>query len=206
MNGVRRLLGAATGSSSSQPATLNLKDNSKQQPLISPSIFSPSSGPSWPPGASALPGDGPISVTPALVIKKEKPQPPIPSETRTGRDSNENSVLSRGRSSTSAASSSGKPNSNRPGSPATRPSSSPYIGPSRLLTRKSVPKVDTEVDWKPDWKQSSTLLNTRDELLVSLLASEAMVESREYEILTSEDVEELKKARKDNVFRLCLCI
>ena len=206
MNGVRRLLGAATGSSSSQSAGLNLKDNSKQQPLISPPIFSPSSGPSWPPGASALPGDRPTSVTPALVIKKEKPQPPIPFQTHTGRSSNENQVLSRGRSSTSAASSSGQPNGDRPGSPATRPSSSPYIGPSRLLTRKSVPKVDTEVDWKPDWKQSSTLLNTRDELLVSLLASEAMVESREYEILTSEDVEELKKARRDNVFHLCLCI
>ena len=194
MNGVRRLLGAATGASSSQPAALNLPDNSKQLPLVSPSLFSAGAGPSWPPG------DSPIEVTPALVIKKEKPQPPI------RRGSNESQLHSRGRSSASAASSSRKTNGNRPGSPATTPSSSPYIGPSRLSTRKSVPKVDTEVDWKPDWKRSSTLLNTRDELLISLLASEAMVESREYEILSSEEVEELKKARKDNVLRLCLCI
>jgi hypothetical protein len=60
-----------------------------------------------------------------------------------------------------------------------------------------VPKVDTEVDLRPDWKRSSTLLNTRDELIISLLASEAMVDSREYDILTSEEVEELKKARRD---------
>ncbi|KAF8338585.1 hypothetical protein F5887DRAFT_1273072 [Amanita rubescens] len=49
---------------------------------------------------------------------------------------------------------------------------------SRLLSRKSVPKV---VDLRPDWKRSSTLLNTRDELIISLL-----VDSREYDILTSE--------------------
>ncbi len=60
-----------------------------------------------------------------------------------------------------------------------------------------MPKVDTEVDLRPDWKRSSTLLNTRDELIISLLASEAMIDSREYDILTSEEVEELKKARRD---------
>jgi len=37
--------------------------------------------------------------------------------------------------------------------------------------------------------------NTRDALLLSLLSSEAMVESREYEILSAEEVEELKKVR-----------
>ncbi|KIK67666.1 hypothetical protein GYMLUDRAFT_36395 [Collybiopsis luxurians FD-317 M1] len=37
------------------------------------------------------------------------------------------------------------------------------------------------------------LRNTRDELLLSLLASEAVVESRDFEILSSEEVDELKK-------------
>jgi len=37
--------------------------------------------------------------------------------------------------------------------------------------------------------------NTRDALLLSLLSSEAMVESRGYEILSAEEVEELKKVR-----------
>jgi Up-regulated During Septation len=37
--------------------------------------------------------------------------------------------------------------------------------------------------------------NTRDALLLSLLSSEAMVDSRGYEILSAEEVEELKKVR-----------
>jgi Up-regulated During Septation len=37
--------------------------------------------------------------------------------------------------------------------------------------------------------------NTRDALLLSLLSSEAIVDSRGYEILGAEEVEELKKVR-----------
>lgn len=37
------------------------------------------------------------------------------------------------------------------------------------------------------------MLNIRDDLLISLLASEAIVDSRGYEILSAEEVEELKK-------------
>jgi Up-regulated During Septation len=37
--------------------------------------------------------------------------------------------------------------------------------------------------------------STRDALLLSLLSSEAMVDSRGYEILSAEEVEELKKVR-----------
>jgi hypothetical protein len=40
------------------------------------------------------------------------------------------------------------------------------------------------------------MVDTRDELLMSLLASEAIVDSHECEILTSEEVEELKKVRR----------
>ncbi|KDQ29687.1 hypothetical protein PLEOSDRAFT_1093099 [Pleurotus ostreatus PC15] len=42
-------------------------------------------------------------------------------------------------------------------------------------------------------KQSPPVLNTRDELLISLLASEAVVDSRGFNILGGEEVEELKK-------------
>lgn len=38
-------------------------------------------------------------------------------------------------------------------------------------------------------------MDARDELLISLLASEAMLDSREFDILSAEDVEELKKVR-----------
>jgi hypothetical protein len=48
---------------------------------------------------------------------------------------------------------------------------------------------------EPDWRPSSGTLNTRDELLISLLASQAVVDSRDFEILGSEEVDELKKAR-----------
>ena len=67
-----------------------------------------------------------------------------------------------------------------------------------------MPKVDVDADWKPDWKRSSSLLNTRDELLISLLASEAVVDSREFDILSSEEVEELKKARKEDTSSFCV--
>ncbi|KXN89440.1 hypothetical protein AN958_05602 [Leucoagaricus sp. SymC.cos] len=42
-------------------------------------------------------------------------------------------------------------------------------------------------------KRSSGFTNTRDELLFSLLASEAVVDCRDFTVLTSEEVEELKK-------------
>lgn len=46
-----------------------------------------------------------------------------------------------------------------------------------------------------DWKRRSGLLDLKDDLLMSLLASEAIVDSRGYEILSAEEVEELKKVR-----------
>lgn len=39
------------------------------------------------------------------------------------------------------------------------------------------------------------MLNVRDDLLMDLLASEAIVDSRGYQILSAEEVEELKKVR-----------
>lgn len=44
-------------------------------------------------------------------------------------------------------------------------------------------------------KRMSAMLNTKDDLLMSLLASEAIVDSRGFEILSAEEVEELKKVR-----------
>ncbi|KAF8622113.1 hypothetical protein AX15_007248 [Amanita polypyramis BW_CC] len=198
MNGVRRFLNAATGASSSPPsAASNLADDFKNLPPTSPPIFSPKSGPSWPLAESTtLPGDStPTLVTPALALKRDKPQPPTPPETHTRKLSNGSPpVHARGRS-LASVSSSGRPSGDFS---IPTPSSSPYVGPSRLVARKSVPKVDVDADWKPDWKRSSSLFNTRDELLISLLASEAVVDSRGFDILSSEEVEELKKARKDN--------
>lgn len=45
----------------------------------------------------------------------------------------------------------------------------------------------------PTVKRESVQLNMRDELLMSLLTSEAVVDSRSFEILSAEETEELKK-------------
>lgn len=45
----------------------------------------------------------------------------------------------------------------------------------------------------PPVDRSSGFFGTRDELLMSLLSSEAVVDSRGYEVLSAEEVEELKK-------------
>lgn len=41
------------------------------------------------------------------------------------------------------------------------------------------------------------MLSSKDDLLMSLLASEAIVDSRGFEVLNAEEVEELKKVRPD---------
>lgn len=69
------------------------------------------------------------------------------------------------------------------------PSSPPRPLPNRVaqLSHKAVIALD------PSWKRSSHMVDTRDELLMSLLASEAIVDSHDCAILTSDEVEELKK-------------
>jgi len=46
--------------------------------------------------------------------------------------------------------------------------------------------------------------STKDELIIELLASEALVDSREYDILGAEQVEELKKVHSFLLLALCL--
>ena len=55
------------------------------------------------------------------------------------------------------------------------------------LSKQSVSVLESE------WKRPSTVVNTRDDLLMSLLASEAVVDSRSFDILSTEQVEELKR-------------
>jgi hypothetical protein len=45
----------------------------------------------------------------------------------------------------------------------------------------------------PGWKRDSGDLSTRDELLMSLMASDAVIDSREFDILSAEEIEDLKK-------------
>jgi Up-regulated During Septation len=63
--------------------------------------------------------------------------------------------------------------------------------------RKPPPPEVQETPLPPSQLQTNGVQqpNTRDALLLSLLSSEAIVESRGYEILSAEEVEELKKVR-----------
>lgn len=78
--------------------------------------------------------------------------------------------------------------------PASQPAS-----PVRSQTQPSTPNT-TRASFRksgntdPSWKRISGL-DTRDELLVSLMASEAVIDSREFAILGAEEVDELKKVR-----------
>ena len=170
MNGVRRFLGGGGGSSSSNnssPAT------PEAQLPTAPLVIS--GKPNWPPSASsptsssspvASPTAASNTNTPPLAFRKPKRSPDL--------NGNGNG---------------GGTRTSLPQSPGAGPSS-PRVLPSRVsqLSRKSTGAG-------AEWKRSSQMLNVRDDLLMSLLASEAIVDSRDYDILSSEEVEELKQVR-----------
>ncbi|KAI6018279.1 Up-regulated during septation-domain-containing protein [Pisolithus marmoratus] len=176
MNGVRRLWGGGrTSPATSQPQPPATESNSAPTPL------SVGSKPSWSPqvSRSASPAeDEPPASTPGLTIRKTK-QAPIPS---TVGGSTPTSPPSSSHSHTRSAEShvlSFPPPKSFGGS---RVSSYPYVS--------SLPASATN---GPGWKQTSEHVNIRDGLLMSLLTSEAIVDSRDCEILGAEEVEELKE-------------
>ena len=221
MNGVRRLLGGGGQRTQVPPPPLNGSPPSQSLPINEPPLpplpplqtTAPLviSKPTWPP-------------TP-LTASQGQPMPPAKQEQIQNRlrDSSSSHTVSYNaqqlnnkRSSGDAASSPSRPHSSH-SSPSRKPvpmsptsvssptstsgqmpnaiagPSSPPIRPlpNRVaqLSHKSV------ISLEPNWKRSSNMVDTRDELLMSLLASEAIVDSYDYEILSSEGVEELKKVR-----------
>jgi hypothetical protein len=122
-------------------------------------------GPSWPPTSTT-----PESTQP-LFLKKEKQK--LPSED----DLAVNHLRTLSNFSTPSPTRSQYLLNNPP------PSSSSL----NRISRKSVNLSES------GWKRNSGLLNTRDELLMSLMASEAVVDSRGFDILTAEEVEDFKK-------------
>ncbi|KAA1473403.1 hypothetical protein DENSPDRAFT_930964 [Dentipellis sp. KUC8613] len=179
MNGMRRFLGGGSGTPPPAPAV--------PLPAVTPLSLgnkSPAGSPSTSPSKDVFSPDGiPSPSTPGLKIRKDKQRsrPPTPEN---------------GRPATNG--SSGIPRRPVPGSVAARAMSPPVAGPSSprsglssLSIRKSAPQ--SENGNGGEWKRASGFMNTRDELLISLLSSEAVVESRGYDILNAEEVEELKK-------------
>ncbi|KAF5363355.1 hypothetical protein D9756_000267 [Leucocoprinus leucothites] len=202
MNGVRRFLGAATGASPPSP------DKDSPGPLSTTNTTAPLSfakngaqAPNWPPQPSSSPKQPSFSEsiqsTAALFLgKKDKSRqataeeelavgspysatPPLNGLSSHIRSSSREQIL---RSSPSP--------SHTPRNGSISGSSSPVLPPTRVITRKSVNKSDLEV------KRSSGFANTRDELIFSLLTSDAVVDSRDFTVLTSEEVEDLKKEQQ----------
>lgn len=189
MNGVRRFLGGgAVQGLPSEPGS--------SPPTSNTSPLAVTGKPSWSPSAPANPSSkssgSPSSnlgtAAQGLFIRKDKQKPLPPS---TSQDVGSSSTQP-GRSGTSISSFKYPSRNQTTSSPATSspkrlPGSlpnSPNAGPTRAQHRKSSTQTD---------KRTSGLLNNRDELLMSLLASEAVVDSRDFEVLSAEDVEDLKR-------------
>ena len=62
------------------------------------------------------------------------------------------------------------------------------------LTRVKTPTPShTPPPMMPKWQAASAMFSAKDELLLELLSSEAILDSRDCEILASDQVEELKR-------------
>lgn len=208
MNGVRRFLGAATGAPPPSPD----KDSPTQSSPTVPITTAPLSfgrnaqAPNWPPQASpdtSSPkqptlGES-IQSTAALFLGRgdKSRQTTAEAEVTVGSPYSATRPLN-GSSFHSKSSSREHIPRHTPSPSRSTPRNGSLSGPSspilqgRGITRKSVNKSNADVDVK----RSSGFTNTRDELLFSLLASDAVVDSREFLVLTSEEVEELKKVRR----------
>lgn len=130
----------------------------------------PSTTPPPPPSTSKPswpPNTIDLNSTPALVLRKQQKKPP--------EDFHNPSSSS---SPPSQSSSSSPMRKSKTGSPVPG-LASPWTPPNSSLPRSQT--------------RGSELLNIRDELLMSLLTSEAVVDSRDFEILSAEAIEELKK-------------
>ena len=165
MNGVRRFLGGV--------ATV--------QPLPDPSPTLTDTAPPW-----VNPSNG-TKVSGLSIRKDKQPAPATPDDGDALASSPSSHSVGSASPFASPGSQTSATTASSSRSRANTDDSSKHAHP-RLNTRR-LPSVSGQ-----EFKRSSLVLSTRDELLMSLLASEAMVDSRESEILSSEQVEELKKA------------
>ncbi|KAJ7872062.1 Up-regulated during septation-domain-containing protein [Mycena leptocephala] len=164
--GVRRFLASATGTVSPPPA----------EPTTLPPLKP--GAPTWPPQS---PSTTPLSPpTAPLSLRKDKQDEPeaLKSPIRVQKP------LSNGLPQTPS------PVKQSPTKQLSSPLSRVPPPPTRLATPPPPTRLSTSrIPIQP-------AMNTRDELLISLLASEAVVDSRDFEILSSEEVDDLKKEQQ----------
>ncbi|KAI0677214.1 Up-regulated during septation-domain-containing protein [Trametes maxima] len=184
MNGVRRFLGGTAGATSTPPSQTSPLPPSSPPPSTTNPLNVPPK-PSWPPSSPPQNGvpleDSPKMMTAALFFRKDRQRPPGPSTSTKSDEDTGNSSFQSSRDSVDSGRTSTQP-------------SSPVAGPSS--PRMPMPMRVSELARKPvdgDGRRSSSILSSKDDLLISLLASEAIVDSRGCEVLSAEEVEELKK-------------
>ncbi|OAX34186.1 hypothetical protein K503DRAFT_869083 [Rhizopogon vinicolor AM-OR11-026] len=185
---MRKLWGGGSSSANSQPLQPPPQPE-KPSSLVS---FIKTGKPTWPSGEST-----PASpTTPGLFIKKNRKQSSVVSLTESGGNVNGNqsrrsdSLASPPISPTQSAGPLSPPK--RKPVPSSTPSNPPVAGPSS--SANSLPTSLPPRNSAPsEWNGTSGLFNVRDDLLMSLLTSEAVIDSRECEILSGEEIEELKK-------------
>jgi Up-regulated During Septation len=207
MNGMRRFLAAGlSGSTSSSqsdpppPATVV---------PVAPLVISgkPPRPPSTPPLQLAGPiiaqdlSESPTSSSPkstaSALFRQDKQHPPLP-PLGTDDDPSNSSFHSLSRPDSTATSFTNS---------LSQPHSQISPSSSRILPRKATHVSRKSVErYSGDSNRISSLFSTREELLISLLASEAVVDSRGFEILSSEQVEDLKKVRPTRLHSHVTCI
>ncbi|KAF8592660.1 hypothetical protein K439DRAFT_1650281 [Ramaria rubella] len=207
MNGVRRFFAATSAAppASQLPSTT---ETAVEPPLASPKptsiqtllplsvstgkqLYPPQSQPSSPAQLSSPPLS-PGTATAGLFIRKDGPGSP-----RRKRVNTSDLVPPRPPSNPSPASftSSLRPVRSRT-PPVSSTSSSALNNGFRGPPPSRVAELSKQSYLDHDWKRTNSLVNTKDDLLMSLLASEAAVDSRGFEILSAEEVEELKREQQ----------
>lgn len=195
MNGMRRFLGAGIATPSPTSQSIQANTTPSSPPAEGPSTAPLSIGkPSWPPsplhGSSELP-DSPKTTTAALFLRKDRQRTlPAPSSSTATLSEEDVGSLSFRSSRDSTGSPARSQSSTQVSSPVAGPSSPRALLPHRVSELSRKPVASTT-----DGKRGSGLFNVRDDLLLDLLASEAIVDSRGYEVLSAEEVEDLKKVR-----------
>lgn len=65
--------------------------------------------------------------------------------------------------------------------------------PSLTRVKTPTPSQTTPPPTMPKWQAASAMFSAKDELLLELLSGEALLDSRDCEILASDQVEDLKR-------------
>ena len=195
MNGVRRFLGG--GQRAQSPPRAVESPPYETSPIQSTAPLSFGAKPTWPPSPvrpsqNGLPNGKTHSASSSTISASLPSGTALPTSQYRRNDSVDNGYL--GRPSSPGSSSSSSPRMPVQVSPGSSPRSTMRV--SKSMSGPSSPSrpLPSRVSELRPWKRGSGPVDTCDELLMSILASEAIVESRDFDILHSEDVEELKKA------------